>query len=135
MSSLVTSLQARTFAVWTLMSAVVRGYAAYNIHDKTWVPFSHISLRTYSIEPLPGLRSIYDMTLLSFLIAFGHFSSEILVFRTAKVSGPALSPVVVSSAYMSSKSANELQPYSFFPPPSLPVPFPVCHVRTTIACD
>ena len=44
-------------------------------------------------------RSIYDMTLLSFLIAFGHFSSEILIFRTAKIPGPALSPVIVSSAW------------------------------------
>ncbi|KIP05018.1 hypothetical protein PHLGIDRAFT_92686 [Phlebiopsis gigantea 11061_1 CR5-6] len=71
----VTALQARTFAVWTLMSAVVRGYAAYNIHDK----------------------SIYDMTLLSYLIAFGHFSSEILIFRTAKLTGAAISPVIVST--------------------------------------
>lgn len=31
----VTPLQARTFAVWTLMSAIVRGYAAYNIQNKT----------------------------------------------------------------------------------------------------
>lgn len=31
----VTPLQARTFAVWTLMSAVVRGYAAYDVHNKT----------------------------------------------------------------------------------------------------
>ena len=33
----VTELQARTFAVWTLTSAVVRGYAAYNIHTKVYV--------------------------------------------------------------------------------------------------
>lgn len=38
------------------------------------------------------------MTLLSFLIAFGHFSSEILIFRTAKLPGPVLSTVIVSSA-------------------------------------
>ena len=35
--STVTALQARTFAVWTLTSAVVRAYAAYNIHDKMCV--------------------------------------------------------------------------------------------------
>ena len=39
------------------------------------------------------------MTLLSFLIAFGHFATEILIYRTAKISAPALSPVIVSSAY------------------------------------
>ncbi|EKM58206.1 uncharacterized protein PHACADRAFT_207040 [Phanerochaete carnosa HHB-10118-sp] len=71
----VTPLQARTFGTWTLLSAVVRAYAAYNIHDKT----------------------IYDMALLSFLIAFGHFASEVLVYRTAKLPGPVFSPVVVSS--------------------------------------
>ncbi|THH02802.1 hypothetical protein EW026_g118 [Hermanssonia centrifuga] len=75
----VTPLQARTFGVWTLMSAVVRVYAAYNIHDK----------------------SIYDMTLLSFLIAFGHFSSEILIFRTATLSAAVVSPVIVSSELLS----------------------------------
>ncbi|KIJ12808.1 hypothetical protein PAXINDRAFT_117761 [Paxillus involutus ATCC 200175] len=31
------SLQAWTFAVWTLTSAVARGYAAYNIHNKPFV--------------------------------------------------------------------------------------------------
>jgi hypothetical protein len=33
----VTALQARTFAVWTLTSAVIRGYAAYNINNKMCV--------------------------------------------------------------------------------------------------
>jgi len=33
----VTALQARTFAVWTLTSAIIRGYAAYNINNKTCV--------------------------------------------------------------------------------------------------
>ncbi|KAH7907934.1 Erg28 like protein-domain-containing protein, partial [Hygrophoropsis aurantiaca] len=71
----VTPLQARTFAVWTLTSAVVRGYAAYNIHNKI----------------------IYDMALFTYLIAFGHFTSEIFIFKTAKIMGPVLSPVIVST--------------------------------------
>ncbi|KAJ8589015.1 Erg28-like protein [Rhizopogon salebrosus TDB-379] len=74
-SSSITGLQARTFAVWTLTSAVIRGYAAYNINNKT----------------------IYDMALLSYLIAFGHFTSEICIFRTAKINLPVLSPVIVST--------------------------------------
>lgn len=71
----VTALQARTFAVWTLTAAIVRGYAAYYIHDKR----------------------IYDMALFTYLIAFGHFSSEILIFRTASLNSAALSPVIVST--------------------------------------
>lgn len=38
------------------------------------------------------------MALLTYLFAFAHFSSEILIFRTAKISIPVLSPVVVASA-------------------------------------
>ncbi|KAI9461598.1 Erg28-like protein [Lactarius psammicola] len=72
----VTALQARTFGIWTLTASVVRLYAAYNIHNK----------------------AIYDMTLLTYLFAFAHFSSEILIFRTARISIPVLSPVIVSTA-------------------------------------
>jgi len=43
--------------------------------------------------------SIYDMALLTYLFAFAHFSSEILIFRTARISIPVLSPVIVASAY------------------------------------
>ncbi|PPQ67517.1 hypothetical protein CVT25_006058, partial [Psilocybe cyanescens] len=71
----VTALQARTFAVWTLTSAVIRGYAAYNINNKI----------------------MYDMALLSYLIAFGHFSSELLIFRTARINPGVISPVIVST--------------------------------------
>lgn len=74
----VTALQARTFAAWTLTSAVVRAYAAYHIHDKT----------------------MYDMALLTYLIAFSHFGSEWLIFRSAKVGPGLLSPVLVSSTSM-----------------------------------
>jgi Erg28 like protein len=42
---------------------------------------------------------MYDMALLTYLFAFAHFSSEILIFRTAKISIPVLSPVIVASAY------------------------------------
>ncbi|KAF9525691.1 hypothetical protein CPB83DRAFT_818248 [Crepidotus variabilis] len=71
----VTPLQARTFGVWTLTSAVIRLYAAYHIHDK----------------------SIYDMAFLTYLIAFGHFSSEFFIFRTCQLSTGILGPFVVST--------------------------------------
>ncbi|TFY79210.1 hypothetical protein EWM64_g4798 [Hericium alpestre] len=72
----VTALQARTFAVWTLTSAVVRIYAAYHIHEKV----------------------VYDMALMTYLIAFGHFSSELFIFRTARFNAGVLSPVVVATS-------------------------------------
>lgn len=72
---LVTPLQARTFAIWTLTSAVVRFYAAYHINEKV----------------------VYDMALFTYLLAFGHFSSELLIFRTAKLNAGVISPVIVST--------------------------------------
>ncbi|EKM78717.1 hypothetical protein AGABI1DRAFT_114326 [Agaricus bisporus var. burnettii JB137-S8] len=74
-SSQITALQARTFGVWTLTAAVVRFYAAFHIHDK----------------------SIYDMTMFTYLIAFGHFASELLIFRTANLGAAVISPVIVST--------------------------------------
>jgi len=71
----VTSLQARTFGIWTLTSAVVRAYAAYNLHDKI----------------------MYDLALFTFLIAFGHFTSELLIFRTTTINSAVLSPCIVST--------------------------------------
>ncbi|KAF9236749.1 Erg28 like protein-domain-containing protein [Melanogaster broomeanus] len=73
-----TALQARTFAAWTLTSAVVRGYAA-------------------TISTIKPVVVIYDMALFTYLIAFGHFTSELFIFRTAKINVPVLSPVVVST--------------------------------------
>ena len=40
---------------------------------------------------------IYDITLFSYLFAFSHFGSELLIFRTASFGPGALSPVIVSS--------------------------------------
>ncbi|KAL0954847.1 hypothetical protein HGRIS_003786 [Hohenbuehelia grisea] len=75
-SQSVTGLQARTFAIWTLTSAVVRGYAAYHIHEKV----------------------IYDMAIATYVLAFAHFSTELLIFRTAKINPGVLSPVIIASS-------------------------------------
>lgn len=92
-NTLVTALQARTFAVWTLTSAVIRVYAAYNINNKMCV--TRIS-RDPLLTPVI-VFSMYDMAMLSYLIAFGHFSSELLIFRSCKINPGVLSPVIVSS--------------------------------------
>ncbi|KAF8738110.1 hypothetical protein AX14_011870 [Amanita brunnescens Koide BX004] len=73
--SSVTPLQARTFGAWTLTAAIVRAYAAYNISHKP----------------------IYDMAMLTYLIAFGHFFSEFLIFRTANFGAGLLGPAIVST--------------------------------------
>ncbi|KDQ57177.1 hypothetical protein JAAARDRAFT_178759 [Jaapia argillacea MUCL 33604] len=71
----VTALQARTFAIWTLTAAVVRFYAAYNINEKI----------------------IYDMALFTYLFAFVHFFSELVIFRTARINVGVMSPVIVAT--------------------------------------
>ncbi|SCZ90079.1 BZ3500_MvSof-1268-A1-R1_Chr9g10701 [Microbotryum saponariae] len=71
----VTPLQARTFAAWTLASAAIRIYAAYNI----------------------SLKPMYDLALISYVLALGHFGLEWLVFRTAALGGGLISPLVVAS--------------------------------------
>jgi len=75
MPHLVNPLQARAFGTWTITSAVIRGYAAYHIHEK----------------------AVYDICIFSYLIAFGHFTSELLIFKSCKLNGPVLSPFIVSS--------------------------------------
>ena len=42
------------------------------------------------------------MAFLSYLIAFGHFSSEILIFGSCHM-GPVISPVIVSSKFVIDK--------------------------------
>ncbi|KAN0062700.1 ergosterol biosynthesis protein [Thecaphora frezii] len=71
----VTPLSARTFGVWNLASAMIRLYAAYDIHNK----------------------AAYEMCMGSFAIALLHFSSEVLVFKTAKLSAGIISPLIVAS--------------------------------------
>ncbi|KAG8931765.1 ergosterol biosynthesis protein [Tulasnella sp. 419] len=71
----VTPLQARSNALWTFTSAVVRFYCAYNIHTK----------------------AVYDMTLATYCIAFAHFTSELFYFRSVEIGAPLLSPIFVST--------------------------------------
>ncbi|KAL0568116.1 ergosterol biosynthesis protein [Marasmius crinis-equi] len=74
-SPLVNPLQARTFAIWTLTTTIVRGYAAYNLH----------------------IRQIYDIAFLTYFLAFFHFTSETMIFRSVRFSGPMVFPFLVST--------------------------------------
>lgn len=74
-TSPVTPLQARTFGTWTALSSIIRLYAAYNIHD-----------------PL-----VYQLAIWTYVIAFGHFISEWLVFGSASWGRGIAGPVFVAS--------------------------------------
>ena len=68
------------------------------------------------IRPLltsPACR-IYDLALFTYLFAFFHFGSEILIFGTAKLQGAAISPVLVACEWYCSApsgSAFTCSPY------------------------
>ncbi|KAK9409566.1 putative ergosterol biosynthetic protein 28 [Crotalus adamanteus] len=72
---LVNGLQARTFGIWTLLSSVIRCYCAVDIRNKT----------------------LYNITLLTFFIALGHFLSELFIYGTAAATIGVLAPLMVAS--------------------------------------
>lgn len=77
MCDAVTGLSARTFGTWTLLSAIIRVWAAVEIHDPT----------------------LYRLALVTYYLALGHFATETLVYRTAGKG--ALSPFIVSCEFLS----------------------------------
>jgi len=77
-SSPVTPLSSRTFGTWTFLSCVIRLYGAY-----------------YTSDP-----RVYELTFVTYAVAWVHFMLEWLVFRSARM-GPGLaSPALVSSTSM-----------------------------------
>ncbi|EGW02805.1 putative ergosterol biosynthetic protein 28 [Cricetulus griseus] len=75
--NLVNGLQARTFGIWTLLSSVIRCLCAIDIHNKT----------------------LYHITLWTFLLALGHFLSELFIFGTAAPTVGVLAPLMVASKH------------------------------------
>ncbi|KAI0109736.1 transmembrane domain-containing protein [Daldinia grandis] len=61
----VTPLAARLFGTYTIISAIVRLYASYNLH----------------------LAPVYQITLWTYVVALAHFGSEFAVYKTAHM-GP-----------------------------------------------
>lgn len=74
-TSPVTPLSARTFGTWTAITAVVRLYAAYHIQ----------------------IPVMYELALWTFGVAWAHFMSEWLVFKTTKMGSGLLGPFAVST--------------------------------------
>ncbi|KAF2125065.1 ergosterol biosynthesis protein-like protein [Dothidotthia symphoricarpi CBS 119687] len=71
----VTALSSRTFGTWTVLTALVRLYAAYNITHPAF----------------------YQLGMWTFGVAFAHFVSEWLVFGTTRLGKPLAGPLVVST--------------------------------------
>ena len=74
-ASPVTPLSSRTFGTWTILSAVIRLYAAFYIDHP----------------------AVYDLALWTYGIALAHFTSEWLVFGTARLRGRFVFPMLVAS--------------------------------------
>jgi len=67
----VTPLAARLFGVWTLMNGFIRLYTAYDVHS----------------------RALYHLSILAHLGAAIHFTSELLVYKTMRWTGPQFFPL------------------------------------------
>jgi len=71
-------LAGRLFGLWTLMSALLRLSCAILITN----------------------RALFNLTLLSFVVAFVHFLSEAFIYNTAPITVGVLAPLVVSGVSM-----------------------------------
>ncbi|CCK72748.1 Erg28p KNAG_0L01280 [Huiozyma naganishii CBS 8797] len=70
-----TKLSARTFGTWTFVSCIIRLYGAFYLNE----------------------LHIYQLAMISYLIALFHFGSELIFFRTCKLNSGFMGPLVVST--------------------------------------
>lgn len=69
-SDQLTPLASRLFGTWTLITCVVRCYAAYNLH----------------------IGPIYNIAVWTYVVALGHFASELFVYKSMTFGLPQLFP-------------------------------------------
>ncbi|KIH89864.1 hypothetical protein SPBR_01042 [Sporothrix brasiliensis 5110] len=71
----VTPLAARLFGTWTMLAGFVRMYAAHDI----------------------GNRALYQLALITHVVAAVHFISELTVYKTLRLTGPQLFPLIAGT--------------------------------------
>ncbi|CAK7214421.1 ergosterol biosynthesis protein [Sporothrix bragantina] len=67
----VTPLAARLFGTWTMLAGFIRMYAAHDVSN----------------------RALYELALITHVVAAVHFVSELTVFKTFRLTGPQLFPL------------------------------------------
>lgn len=70
-----TPLSARCFGTWTFITAIMRLYAAYHLN----------------LEP------VYNMAYWTYIVAFLHFASELLYFKSMTLGVPQMFPLTLAS--------------------------------------
>ncbi|POR37438.1 Ergosterol biosynthetic protein 28 [Tolypocladium paradoxum] len=70
-----TPLAGRLFGTWTLITCVVRCYAAYHLH----------------------LGPMYNIAIWTYVVALGHFASELFVFKSMTFGLPQIFPFTLAS--------------------------------------
>ncbi|CAK7268043.1 ergosterol biosynthesis protein [Sporothrix epigloea] len=71
----VTPLAARLFGSWTMLAGFIRMYAAHDVNN----------------------RALYELALITHVVAAAHFISELMLFQTLRLTGPQLFPLLVGT--------------------------------------